>query len=129
VTIVSGLPAKTAVLLDRNSVALYTDSAGIRTDWGSPADTWTRNQVVARNEGRFDLAVFLPNAGSEDRAQWPDGSLRLVGFRYSASDPRRVNVTTRGSSHPFFRAARGIDGQEPELPRAVIDERRDVSDR
>ena len=62
-TIVSGLPAKTAVLLDRNSVALYTDSAGIRTRLGQPSgDTWTKNQVVARTEGRFDLAVFLPNA-------------------------------------------------------------------
>ena len=78
---------------------------------------------MARTEGRFDLAVFLPNAVAKIGHSRLDGSLRLVGFRYSAYNPRRQHHHAREQS-PLFRAARGIDGQEPELPRAVIDERR-----
>ena len=61
VVVVTGLPAKTAILINRSSVALYTDSAGVRTDWGTPGDNFLRNQLTARTEGRFDLAVASPS--------------------------------------------------------------------
>lgn len=62
VVISNGLPADTAILADFNSLALYTDKAGVKLDWWSPGNTWELNQIKAREEGRFDLAVYQPAA-------------------------------------------------------------------
>ena len=55
-----GLPAKTGLLLNRSGLALYTDQQGVRVDWGTPNDTWSKNEIVARCEGRFALGVLQP---------------------------------------------------------------------
>lgn len=60
VVTVVGLPAKTGILLDRSAVTLYVDRQGARVDWGSPSDTWSKNQTVARAELRADLGVLQP---------------------------------------------------------------------
>lgn len=62
VVVVSGLPAKTALLVDRSAVVLYTDRAGLSVTWASPSDQWQKNQITARAEGRWDLGVTQANA-------------------------------------------------------------------
>ena len=66
--------------------------------------------------------MFLPNAVAKIGHSRLDGSYASSGF-VTVPMILGVNITTRGSSHPFPGCA-WIDGQEPELPRAVIDERR-----
>lgn len=59
---VSGqVPAGTAWLLSEGAVVLGVDRAnGLVTEWGNPGDTFSRNQIVARTEGRFSLDVIAP---------------------------------------------------------------------
>lgn len=61
VTLALGLPAKTGVLLDLSAVALSTDGVGIETKWSeNVSDDFSKNQLRARVEGRFELDVFQP---------------------------------------------------------------------
>ena len=60
-----GMPAKTGLLVDKPSLSLYTDRQGVRVDWGTPGDSWSKNEIVARCEGRFDLGVLMPVAAAK----------------------------------------------------------------
>ncbi|PFW99797.1 hypothetical protein CJ469_05069 [Nocardia farcinica] len=61
VAVALGLPAKTGLLLDLSAVALSTDEAGIETKWSeNVSDDFSKNQIRARVEGRFELDVFQP---------------------------------------------------------------------
>jgi HK97 family phage major capsid protein len=60
VTVSTGLPVKVGLLLNTSGLALYTDVQGVRVDWGTPGDSWSKNEIVARCEGRFDLGVLQP---------------------------------------------------------------------
>ena len=51
---------RTDLAWNRSGLALYTDQQGVRVDWGTPGDSWSKNEIVARCEGRFDLAVLQP---------------------------------------------------------------------
>ncbi|MBZ2195971.1 phage major capsid protein [Occultella gossypii] len=61
VVTVPGLAAGDGYVVGNDSVEVTTDGAGIRVEWGMPGDTFTRNQVVARVEGRFNLDVTRPH--------------------------------------------------------------------
>lgn len=50
----------TGWLVARDAVSLYSDVQGIRVDWATSGDDFTRNQVRARCEGRFALAIARP---------------------------------------------------------------------
>jgi HK97 family phage major capsid protein len=50
----------TAYLLGQDAVALFTDDQGVRVEWAMVSDDFSRNQVRARCEGRFALAVARP---------------------------------------------------------------------
>lgn len=53
------VPVGTAVLLDVASVALDTDTAGVRIEWSTAVgDDFSRNLIRARCEGRFALSVY-----------------------------------------------------------------------
>lgn len=52
--------AGTGWLINRDAATLYTDTSGIEIAWAMAADDFTRNQVRARCEGRFDVAVPRP---------------------------------------------------------------------
>ena len=56
-----GLPTKVGLLLDRTSLVVYSDGRGVRVDWGQPADSFLRNQVVGRAEARTDTAILRPS--------------------------------------------------------------------
>lgn len=61
VAVALGLPATTGLLLDLSAVALSTDTAGIETKWSeNVSDDFSKNQLRARVEGRFELDVFQP---------------------------------------------------------------------
>ncbi|MCP9621766.1 phage major capsid protein [Nocardia otitidiscaviarum] len=56
-----GLPASTALLLDLTAVDLSTDSAGVETKWSeNVSDDFSKNQLRARVEGRFEVDVRQP---------------------------------------------------------------------
>jgi Phage capsid family len=59
VAVSAATPALTAWLLATDAVNLSTDGE-IRTDWGTPGDTFQRNQLVARNEVRAQTDVLRP---------------------------------------------------------------------
>lgn len=57
------LPAGAAYLLGAESVLVYSDpGAAIRVQWDRVNDDFTRNQIRARVEGRFEVAVTRPEA-------------------------------------------------------------------
>lgn len=56
----TGVAAGTAAALDLSAAAVDYDTAGIRTEWDK-SQGFTRNEVIGRVEGRFDLSVFQPN--------------------------------------------------------------------
>jgi len=58
---VPGLTAGDGYVVGDGTVELSTDNRGVRVEWGTPGDTWTRNQVQARVEGRFNLDVLKPH--------------------------------------------------------------------
>lgn len=59
VAISSAVPLGTAGLIDLASVAIDTDTAGVRIQWSeSVGDDFSRNQIRARCEGRFNVSVF-----------------------------------------------------------------------
>lgn len=61
VALVGGLAAGAGYVVGADSIALSTDSNGIRAEWGTPGDAFTRNQLVARVEGRFNLDAMRPH--------------------------------------------------------------------
>ncbi|GAA1970530.1 hypothetical protein GCM10009718_02560 [Isoptericola halotolerans] len=61
VVVVPGLAAGTGWVVGQDSLTLSTDNHGVRVEWGTPGDTFTRNQLVARVEGRFNLDVLRPH--------------------------------------------------------------------
>jgi HK97 family phage major capsid protein len=60
VVLSNSLAVGTSVLFSQPSVGLYVDSRGMRVDWATPGDTFTRNQVVGRGEMRAVVAAFQP---------------------------------------------------------------------
>ena len=54
------MPALTAWAVGEDSVTLSTDGA-MRVDWGTPNDTFTKNQLVARAETRANLDALRPS--------------------------------------------------------------------
>ncbi|WP_159623760.1 phage major capsid protein [Ruania rhizosphaerae] len=58
---VPGLTAGEGYVVGNDSLELTTDGRGVRVEWGTPGDTFTRNQLVARVEGRFNLDVLRPH--------------------------------------------------------------------
>lgn len=61
VVVVPGLAAGTGYIVGQDSVLVSTDGRGVRVEWGTPGDTFNRNQLVARVEGRFNLDVPKPH--------------------------------------------------------------------
>lgn len=60
VAVSNALPVGSAVMVDTSSLALYTDRSGVAVEWSTSGDDFDRNQVRARCEGRFSLAVYQP---------------------------------------------------------------------
>lgn len=61
VVVVPGLAAGTGYIVGEDSAIVSTDGRGVRVEWGTPGDTFNRNQLVARVEGRFNLDVPKPH--------------------------------------------------------------------
>ncbi|HLV54710.1 MAG TPA: phage major capsid protein [Actinotalea caeni] len=59
--VVAGLAAGDGYVVGTDTVELAHDGGGVRVEWGTPGDTWTKNQVQARVEGRFNLDVLRPH--------------------------------------------------------------------
>lgn len=60
VTISSGVEPGMAYVIDASALQLSTDTQGVSLAVAQPNDTFMRNQVVFRAEGRFDLDVLRP---------------------------------------------------------------------
>lgn len=61
VVTVAGLTKGTALALDTSALALDTDTQGVSVQWSEAvADDFSRNQLRARCEGRFDLSIYQP---------------------------------------------------------------------
>ncbi|WP_096906139.1 phage major capsid protein [Dietzia sp. WMMA184] len=60
VAVSNALPVGSAVMLDTSTLALYSDRQGVAVEWSTSGDDFDRNQVRARCEGRFPLAVYQP---------------------------------------------------------------------
>lgn len=57
----NAVPTGTALAIDTNAVGLSTDTAGIEVKWSdSTSDDFSKNQLRARVEGRFQLDVYQP---------------------------------------------------------------------
>lgn len=61
VALSNSLAANSYYLLGEGAAVIGRDK-GIVTEWGTPGDAFTRNQVVARSEGRFSLECRKPAA-------------------------------------------------------------------
>ena len=62
VVVVPGLDAGAGWVIGADATLLsYDQEAALRIDWGTPGDAFTRNQVVGRVEGRFNLDVLRPH--------------------------------------------------------------------
>jgi HK97 family phage major capsid protein len=61
VALSNSLAANSYYLLGEGAAVIGRDK-GIMTEWGTPGDAFTRNQVVGRTEGRFSLEVRKPSA-------------------------------------------------------------------
>lgn len=60
IAVSTAVPEKSGLLFDLGALAVTTDGA-VRMQWSnSVADDFARNQVRARNEGRFGLDVYQP---------------------------------------------------------------------
>lgn len=60
IAVSTAVPVETGLLFDLGALAVTTDGA-VRMQWSnSVADDFARNQVRARNEGRFGLDVYQP---------------------------------------------------------------------
>lgn len=59
--VVAGLAAGDGYVVGTDTVELAHDGGGVRVEWGTPGDTWTKNQVQARVGGRFNLDVLRPH--------------------------------------------------------------------
>ncbi|OCI32706.1 hypothetical protein [Oerskovia enterophila] len=61
VAVVPGLTVGTGYVIGQDSLLVSTDRAGIRAEWGTPGDSFTKNELVARVEGRFSLDAPRPH--------------------------------------------------------------------
>lgn len=61
VVVVAGLAAGSGYVVGKESLVISTDGQGVRIEWGTPGDSFTRNQIVARVEGRFNLDAPKPH--------------------------------------------------------------------
>lgn len=61
VALSNSLAANSYYLLGEGAAVIGRDK-GIVTEWATPGDTFTRNQVVGRTEGRFSLECRKPSA-------------------------------------------------------------------
>jgi|GEM_PF-526646 len=61
VVVVPTLAAGTGYVVGADALTLSTDDRGVRVEWGTPGDTWSRNQLVARVEARLGLDVMVPH--------------------------------------------------------------------
>ncbi|NLI84424.1 MAG: HK97 family phage prohead protease [Propionibacterium sp.] len=62
VVVVPGLDAGAGWVIGADTILLsYDHEAALRIDWGTPGDAFTRNQLVGRVEGRFNLDVLRPH--------------------------------------------------------------------
>lgn len=61
VSVTSGVAPGQALVLDRNAVAIDTDTVGLEVEW-NPYAGFDQNTVKARVEGRFGFSVFQPSA-------------------------------------------------------------------
>jgi HK97 family phage major capsid protein len=62
VAVSTALAANAYYLLGDKAAVIGRDSGGIKTEWATPGDLFTRNQLQARTEGRFGLEVARPMA-------------------------------------------------------------------
>lgn len=60
VVVVPQLAAGVAWVLSEGSLVIKHDRHGIRVDWGVVNDSFAKNEVIGRAEGRFDLAALRP---------------------------------------------------------------------
>lgn len=60
VVVVPTMAANTAYIITEGALVIKHDGAGVRIDWGTLDDSFARNQVLGRAEGRFDLAALRP---------------------------------------------------------------------
>lgn len=60
VSVVPQMAAGTAWVIAEGSAEVKTDRKGIRIDFGMVGDSFAKNEVIGRGEGRFDLAVKRP---------------------------------------------------------------------
>lgn len=60
VVVVPQLAAGVAYVLSEGSLVIKHDRHGIRVDWGVVNDSFAKNEVIGRAEGRFDLAALRP---------------------------------------------------------------------
>lgn len=60
VSLSTQIPAGTGVLLGKDAVEVAVDKTGAQLKWGHDGNTFGRNQILARFEGRFGLDVFRP---------------------------------------------------------------------
>ncbi|MEH6804845.1 MAG: HK97 family phage prohead protease [Rhodococcus erythropolis] len=61
VTVSTALPAKTAVLMDLDSVKVDTDTHGLITEWGVKGEDFVQNASRLLVEGRFGVSVLRPS--------------------------------------------------------------------
>lgn len=60
VVVVPQLAGNVAWVLSEGSLVIKHDKYGIRVDWGVVGDSFAKNEIVGRAEGRFDLAALRP---------------------------------------------------------------------
>lgn len=61
VSVTSGVPVGSALVLDRSAVAIDTDTVGMETEF-NPYSGFSTNTVTARTEMRAGVSVFQPSA-------------------------------------------------------------------
>jgi HK97 family phage major capsid protein len=61
VVVVPSLTAGTGYIIGQDTVNMSTDTGNLQVEWGTPGDAFTKNQIVARVEGRFNLDVQRPH--------------------------------------------------------------------
>lgn len=60
VVVVPQMTANLAYVITEGALAIKHDGQGIRVDWGVVNDSFAKNEVIGRAEGRFDLAALRP---------------------------------------------------------------------
>lgn len=73
VVVVPGLTPGVGYVVGENTIQLSVGSGGLDVEWGTPGDAFTRNQLVARVEGRFNLDVIRPHGIVQLTLAQPEG--------------------------------------------------------